>query len=114
MSPVTALLTSGERFAQQLRPARLSWTNGPEGGIPCTPGNLDFFERLKSDGGGLQSIQGLYVKILRSDISSTDFKSGQAVTVTDTESGDTHRLIVGQNNSKQAAVLILNLEKLIV
>lgn len=114
MGLMTAAIIRGERMAQAARPAVLTYADDE---VPCCPGNLDFFQRLKADGGGFENHQGLFVKILRCDIPtsmmSAGFKSGHQVTVTDLTSGDQDSLVIGENNSWQPEVLILNLEKVV-
>lgn len=105
---VNALLSQGQRFTRALRPATLLY-GGKE--IPCTPGNLDFFERLRADGGGFTSFQGQHITILRADIpAGIVFKRGQTCQVRDEASEDVFNLTIGENNSTQATIMILNLQ----
>ena len=120
MSQVNFGIRRGEREAQRERPASITY-----GGVtmPCSPGNLNFFQRLSATGAGFQNVQGLFVKILRvdippqfADLSLEPFHSGQHATITnlDPESpeyGETFDLVVGQNNQWTAHLLLLNLEK---
>jgi hypothetical protein len=122
MSQVNYGIMRGEREAQRERPAKLTY-GGVD--IPCSPGNLNFFMRLKADGGGFQGVQGLFVKILREDIPDQfndlgvdAFHSGHNITVTNLdpespECGETFDLVVGQNNQWTAQMVLLNLEKLL-
>lgn len=110
------LIASGRRLSQQQRSATLSY-GGQD--IPCTPGNLDFFEQLNESGSGFKQIRNLFVTILRSDLplvvvagesQPMEFKRGETVTVVDNDSGDSITLKVGSNNSKQSAIIQLNLQ----
>ena len=106
-SAIQLLIQRGQRRARELRPATLILGDGTE--IPCTPGNLDFFERLQD--GGFRSSQNLHVTLLRLDLpAGTEFKRGHKVQVRDEISGDVFNLLVGDNNSRQANLFILNLE----
>jgi hypothetical protein len=105
---VNYLIQRGQRLARSLRPATLIY-GGNE--IPCTPGNLEFFERLRADGGGFSVHKGQFITLLRADIpTGVTFKRGQNCAVRDEDSGDVFNLKVGENNSTQAAVMILNLQ----
>lgn len=105
---VNFLIQRGQRLARSLRPATLLYGAHE---IPCTPGNLEFFERLNADGGGFSTYKNQHVTILRADIpAGVTFKRGQTCQVRDEDSGDIYQLIVGENNSTQSAVLMLNLQ----
>lgn len=105
---VNFLIQRGQRLARSLRPATLLY-GGHE--IPCTPGNLEFFERLRSDGGGFTQHKGQHITILRADIpTGVVFKRGQNCQVRDEDSAEVFDLVVGENNSTQSAVMILNLQ----
>jgi len=118
VSLVNRAIIRGERATQSIRPASLSYAGDT---ILCTPGNLNFFEQLKPDGGGFQDQQNLHVKILRKDITAkmlavqpSPFFAGQYVVVTnlDTESpgyGEQFSLIIGKNNVWQAMMVQINL-----
>lgn len=105
---VNLLIQRGQRLARSLRPCTLLY-GGAE--IPCTPGNLDFFERLRPDGGGFSVYKNLHVTILRADLSPAHtFHRGDPIRVRDEDTQEVFNLFVGDNNSTQAAVLILNLQ----
>jgi hypothetical protein len=104
----TALLVRGRRLARTLRPATLIYA-GTE--IPCVPGHLGFFERLRADGGGFTSFQNQHVTVLRQDVSpAVQFQRGEPVQVRDEETGDVFDLFIGENNSTTAAAFLLNLQ----
>ena len=110
MSQTSLLIERAERFSQKIRPATLIY-NRTE--FPCTPGNLDFFERLVSGhgGGGFRTFRNLHVKILRADIpENVEFKMGAQVIVRDETTKKTRQLIVGESNSEQTDLIILNLQ----
>lgn len=105
---VNFLIQRGQRLARSLRPATLFYG---EHQIPCTPGNLEFFERLRPDGGGFSGYKNQHVTILRSDIpAGVVFKRGQNCQVRDEDTAEIFALVVGENNSTQATVMILNLQ----
>lgn len=105
-SPTDALITRAERRAQALRPAELTYGTTT---IPCTPGNLDFFEQLRN--GGFVPLRGMPIRILREDVpDEVVFRKGENVEVRDKTTGDTYALQIGDNNSQQTVVIILNLE----
>jgi len=105
---VNFLIQRGQRLARSLRPVTLLYS-GKE--IPCTPGNLEFFERLRPDGGGFSGFKNQHVTILRADIpNGLVFKRGQNCQVRDEDTGEEFDLVVGENNSTQATVLMLNLQ----
>ena len=107
-SGVNYLIQRGQRLARSLRPATLLY-GGYE--IPCTPGNLEFFERLSPDGGGFTTHKNKHITILRADIpSGVVFKRGQTCAVRDEDSAEVVSLVVGDNNSTQASVMMLNLQ----
>lgn len=110
MASQTTLLTRrAQRLGQSVRPATLRFANSD---IPCVCGNLEFFERLSASG-GFTALQTLHVIVLRGDFPAglPEFKRGQNVRVTDNESGDVFEMVVGENNSRQASIIILNLER---
>jgi|GEM_PF-4972704 len=120
MSLVNFALRRGERAAQRLRPASLTYAGVT---LPCSPGNLSFFQRLAPGGAGFQNVQSLFVQILRTDIPpqfvalcGDPFQSGQQVVVTnlDPESpgyGETFALTIGDGSQWTAHLLRLHLEK---
>lgn len=109
------LIASGRALSRVQRPVTIIYA-GHE--IPASSGNLDFFEQLNPTGTGFTVIKSMAVTVLRSDLpqitiagTATDitFKRGERITVRDEDSGDEAQLTVGANNSKQAEILILNL-----
>lgn len=110
------LLTSGRRLGNNLRPAHVVYAGF---NIPCTPGNLDFFEQLQESTAGFKQMRNMHVTILRDDIpqitvSGTardiEFKRGETVRVVDEDSGDEYVLTIGANNTRQPAIFTLNLQ----
>ena len=122
MSQTSNLIRRGERRSQSIRPATLEYpVAGGSVKVPCTLGNLDFFQVLMGEA-GFQGRQHLYVKILRSDIPPSNiaisdvFSKGLPVTITnqDEESpgfGEEFKLLVADNNATQPQLLSLHLEK---
>lgn len=111
------LIASGRTLSKAQRPATLTTADGKT--MPVTPGNLDFFEQLRADGAGFSLQRTMHVTILRADIPTrtvngqivpVEFKRGDNVKITDGDSGDEFHLIVGESNTKQAALLTLNLQ----
>ena len=125
MSQTNRALIRGERRSQQIRPATLTYTvAGNAMAIPCTPGNLDFFQRLVNfpAGGGFQPMQHLFVKIIRKDIPAAalvptaSFQRGQKVIVTNNDPdspgcGEAFALTISENCSLQPILMLLNLER---
>lgn len=121
MSQVNFAIRRGERAAQVERPASLTYDGLS---IPCSIGNLNSYQRLKPDGGGFQTFQGLFVKILRVDIPpewsnqiTTPLHRGQNVTITNNDSespgyGETTDMVIGENNQFTAQMVMLNLESI--
>jgi hypothetical protein len=110
------LLERGRRRARVQRPATLIY-RGYE--IPCSAGPVEFFEVMHPDGAGFISFKSQLVGIIRADIPKQDaagnelnivFKLSEDCAVRDDDSGDIEYLKVGDNNSTQAAVIILNLK----
>lgn len=105
---VKFLIQRGQRLARSLRPATLLYGAHE---IPCTPGNLEFFERLRADGGGFSGYKNQHVTILRADIpAGVTFTRGQNCALRDEDSAETVNLVIGENNSTQSTVMILNLQ----
>ena len=115
MSVVNTAIIDGERLAQELRPASITYAGDT---IPCTIGNTYFFEQMTQ--AGFQSTNALHVKILRCDITprmkaaNGPFFSGQCVKIQnlDPESPgymEIFDLIIGENNVESALVIQLNL-----
>ncbi len=120
MSQTNSAIVRGERRAQAIRPATLYYA-GAE--MPCTPGNDLFFQKLTP--AGFQPHENLFVKIIRADIppvmldKEKCFQSGQTVQVknTDPESpgcGEIFDLTIGDENSWQSQLVLLNLTKQLV
>jgi hypothetical protein len=106
LSAVNELIRRGQRRSQQLRPCTLIYGVNQ---IACTPGNIDFFERLGN--GGFRGYQHAFVSMLRSDIpTGLTFKRDTDISIRNDETGEVFVLKVGENNSSQTMVIILNLE----
>lgn len=125
MSQTSFAIWRGEKKSQSIRPATLTYPlpDGSTVNIPCTLGNYDFFDRLRADGGGFEKMDALFIKILRADIppaalgTGANFQRGQNVTVTNNDPdspafGEEFTLRIGENNSIQPMLMLLNLEKL--
>lgn len=116
MSELTTLIESGFLLGRELRSATLTYRGHL---IPCTPGNLDFFEQLHPDGNGFIRFRNQHVVILRSEIPLVDaggnplnieFQKGQNITVREDETGKETILTIGEINSEQPAAITLNLQ----
>ena len=104
----TALIERGRRRAQALRPARFYY--GSAINVACNIGNRSFDEQLSPDGGGFVKSETMQVHLVRADLPETfSFKKGMDCTVIDGETGEEHFFKIGDDNSSQAAVIILNL-----
>jgi len=115
------LIELAERRAQQIRPGTLTCPlAGGSVDIPCTLGNLDFFQRITP--GGFQPVKTVSIRLLRSDIPaealapSFNFQRGKAVVLTNDDQecpafGEKFNLIIAESNSEQPMVMVLNLER---
>ena len=114
VSPVSAAIIRGERAAQRLRPATLTYSGVT---VRCAPGNHDFFEVMADNGAGRIAVDTQPVRVLRCDLplalnnpNADIFSRGQGVKVKDLTTNEELKLVIAKNNSWQSLVLILMLE----
>lgn len=125
MSQTSVQIERAERRSQAIRPGTLNYPMGQETlSIPCTLGNLDFYNRLVAGGGGFQGFQHVFIKILRKDIPAAalapnaSFQRGQNVTLVNNDPdspgfNEEWELVIAENNSVQPTVILLNLERVV-